>query len=212
MNSLITKSATETLFKSLCKANIGILNQKLSFLDELTSNYDPHHASKLYTSTCPIVKASIGQHIRHSMDHIERAALAVKQHDTDKIPEIYYDVRERGCLSETNIDESKKRIITVSNLFHNYVGMNDTYSNDQNEVIAYFTLLSDDNGDDSSGKEPSTSIGLHSTIGRELGFGIHHAIHHLAMIKVIAIQQNIDNFLPDDFGRAPSTIEFLRQQ
>ena len=71
---------------------------------------------------------------------------------------------------------------------------------DEDEVIACFKSLD------------VSTVGLHSAIGRELGFSVHHAIHHLAMIKVIAMHLNIDHLLPDDFGKAPGTIEFLLQQ
>lgn len=39
---------------------------------------------------------------------------------------------------------------------------------------------------------------------RELWFVTHHAIHHAALIKIIASQFNYD--LPTSFGMAPSTI------
>jgi hypothetical protein len=46
-----------------------------------------------------------------------------------------------------------------------------------------------------------------------LGFAAHHAIHHMAMVKIIAIQtlgvKEID--LPADFGMAPSTVNYFHQ-
>jgi hypothetical protein len=51
-------------------------------------------------------------------------------------------------------------------------------------------------------------------VERELGFAAHHAIHHLAMVKIIAettLKLTPDE-LPIDFGKAPSTIVFERQQ
>ena len=71
---------------------------------------------------------------------------------------------------------------------------------DEDEVIAYFKSLD------------VSTVGLHSAIRRELGFSAHHDVHHLAMIKVIAMHLNIDHLLPDDFGKVPGTIEFLLQQ
>lgn len=47
-----------------------------------------------------------------------------------------------------------------------------------------------------------------STIGRELGFCTHHAIHHNALIKTIATTLAIDKLLAKDFGLAPSTANY----
>ena len=49
---------------------------------------------------------------------------------------------------------------------------------------------------------------LPSTIERELGFVAHHAIHHMALVKIIAIHTVglSPTELPPDFGRAPSTL------
>ena len=54
---------------------------------------------------------------------------------------------------------------------------------------------------------------LASTIGRELGFAAHHAIHHMALVKLIATETIglNETDLPDGFGRAPSTINFDRR-
>jgi hypothetical protein len=51
---------------------------------------------------------------------------------------------------------------------------------------------------------------LPSTVERELGFAAHHAIHHLAIVKVITQEtlQLPQELLPKDFGKAPSTINF----
>ena len=118
----------------------------------------------MYASICPIAQASIGQHIRHSMDHIERAVLTVD--DPKLIPRIYYDIRERGCLYETDINESRKLVIDVTNVFKVlYRDVDCIYDDkDEDEVIAYFKSLD------------MSTVGLHSAIGRELGFSAHHAI------------------------------------
>lgn len=52
------------------------------------------------------------------------------------------------------------------------------------------------------------SEGFPSTLARELAFATHHAIHHHAIIKMIAT--SIDYKLPSEFGVAPSTQNFIR--
>jgi hypothetical protein len=45
---------------------------------------------------------------------------------------------------------------------------------------------------------------LSSTLGRELAFATHHAIHHQAMMKAIAAEFGV--IVHDGFGKAPSTL------
>jgi hypothetical protein len=68
-------------------------------------------------------------------------------------------------------------------------------------VYASFMLSSD---------ASELELDLSSTIGREMGFAAHHAIHHLAMVKIIAVHTLglEESELPDDFGMAPSTTRF----
>lgn len=49
---------------------------------------------------------------------------------------------------------------------------------------------------------------LNSTLGRELAFAAHHAVHHQAMLGAIAAEHGIE--LASDFGKAPSTINHER--
>jgi hypothetical protein len=49
---------------------------------------------------------------------------------------------------------------------------------------------------------------LESTLGRELVFATHHAIHHHAMMSAIASEFGIK--VGPDFGKAPSTINHER--
>lgn len=150
-----------------------------------------------------------GQHIRHSMDHIELAALIAQQINhhslsnstkTLMMSELHYDLRVRGGTVETDINESRKRIESVMNVFDE-LQIDDEQQEIQNIPINAYFMLS------SSPKEGESQF--QSTIGRELGFVAHHAIHHMAMVKVIALHSIgfTENELPTDFGRAPSTVQ-----
>ena len=91
----------------LCRANLGILNQKLLLLEAMNSTWGATQAQQLFSSICPIVKASVGQHIRHAMDHIE---LAVQAAETRSLSEIHYDIRKRGGPDEAEIEQAQLRI------------------------------------------------------------------------------------------------------
>lgn len=100
--------------------------------------------------------------------------------------------------------ESRKRIVNVVDVFENMQSTKKADDFTSISVTAFFNLTADSNDE----------IGLPSTIGRELGFVAHHAIHHMALVKIIAMHTLgfKENDLPVGFGRAPSTILFDKQQ
>lgn len=187
------------LISSLCRANIAILNQKVGLIEALVSRHGEGSARDIYKSVCPMVKASIGMHIRHSMDHVELAVLAAGHPDENS--ELHYDLRVRGGTLETDMDEAKKRILNVADVLKDIDKLSESESALETVALrptkATFFLSA----------EP-TEYHLPSTLGRELGFVAHHAIHHMAMIKLIATNHAglDDSDLPPDFGRAPSTV------
>ena len=65
-------------------------------------------------------------------------------------------------------------------------------------VDACFMLSGDD----------ESEYSLPSTIAREIGFAAHHAIHHMAMVRIIAEINFVDLPLPQGLWKAPSTLNF----
>jgi hypothetical protein len=65
-------------------------------------------------------------------------------------------------------------------------------------VQAAFMLASD-------GKE----FAFQSSVAREMGFAVHHCVHHNALVKVIMCHNFPEIQVLDDFGMAPSTSNFL---
>ena len=213
------------LLRSLCRSNGALLRQKVALLDALTARHGPDGlaaATEVFTKPCPIVGASIGQHLRHSMDHMELAALVAEARlnsaydapaDAEEPAQIHYDLRVRGGTLETDMAESRKRIVAVENVLE---GIHDAVEAGLNGVashIVHFPVhasfyLSADDAEDREGE--SSESALPSTVGRELGFAAHHAIHHLAMVKLIALHSAglEEEDLPPDFGRAPSTVRY----
>lgn len=184
---------TTGLLSSLCRSNRGILRHKLALIDALVNRFGPDEAKDWYKSPCQLVGASMGQHIRHSMDHMELTILlaATANGRESNMPVLHYDLRVRGGTLEHDMDEAKKRISNLSEM------LNQVQADCGLPVQAHFML-------DGQGQE----VQFNSTLARELGFVAHHAIHHMAMIKVIAIHHVglASKDLPEDFGRAPSTL------
>ena len=202
------------ILQPLIKSNVALLSQKIGLLDLLVAR---HHgsinvASEQFAKICPLVGASIGQHYRHSMDHIELAALVassvVKDSSSQIVAELHYDLRVRGGTLEKDLELSRQRIVNVVDVLQSLQpnekdeSITTTTMITNSPITAYFNLSVDSNDE----------IGLPSTVGRELGFAAHHAIHHMAMCKVIAVQTLgvHEEELPHGFGRAPSTLLFDR--
>mmetsp|Transcript_62688 Transcript_62688/g.152597 ORF Transcript_62688/g.152597 Transcript_62688/m.152597 type:complete len:232 (-) Transcript_62688:137-832(-) len=218
-----SSSSSRSTLQALYRANLGILRQKLGLLDAIKEQFGPTQAQTLFKQTCPVVNASVGQHLRHSMDHIELAAQAAAGATSTKVKdsittaptttpvksvaELHYDMRRRGGNEEIELDEAEARIKRVQQILLD--GIDDDGEEDEEEegndddncsINAYFMLSGDYNDE----------FELPTSVPRELGFACHHGIHHLAMIKVITSQTlKLDpKLLPDDFGKAPSTIVF----
>jgi hypothetical protein len=199
----------------LVRSNIAILSQKIALLDLMVSRHGVTTASTHFITPCPIVGATIGEHYRHSMDHVELVALVADTADkqssssskSDMMEELHYDLRVRGGTLEKDMDMSRKRLVDVVAIFKQLEfrspQQQQSYSDESissRPIATYFNLSADTNDE----------IRLLSTIGRELGFAAHHAIHHMAMVKIIATKTlgYNENELPHGFGRAPSTLLF----
>ena len=209
------------ILQPLIKSNVALLTQKIALIDLLVSRHGPKACEK-FATVCPLVGASIGQHYRHSMDHVELAALLAancnssaansntSNDTTSLLGELHYDLRVRGGTLEKDIDMSRQRLVDVVDVFQSIQPQDSDLSDEttnhiaKSPITAYFNLSADTNAE----------IGLPSTIGRELGFAAHHAIHHMAMVKIIAVQTCglEEGDLPHGFGRAPSTVVFDRNQ
>ena len=198
-----------SLLQNLCRANQGILRQKLNLMEILQKRHGPLEALQLYQKFCPIVKATIGQHMRHSVDHVERAvihaAATIKNAGDDD--EIHYDTRKRNTPDERDWYLMEARIRSIEEQLQDLSSSEDVGASEAivlQPVNACF-MLSGDNDQE---------FCIPSTVGRELAFAAHHAIHHLALIKIIATCRHVgqlnDDDLPSDFGRAPSTVNFDR--
>lgn len=148
-----------------------------------------------------LVLASIGQHIRHSNDHIEKAIFATSHPDAHSIR---YDVRERGCPDENDMVAAEQRIQRVIRLLEKVESSQEYIPVIDHRIEACFMLSGDED----------TEFPLPSTAARELGFAAHHAIHHLALVRIIALNtaQLSASDLPPDFGRAPSTVIFEQHE
>lgn len=140
-----------------------------------------------YTRTSRAIAGStIGQHVRHALDHFA-AALAGADGET-----IDYDHRVR----DTPVERSRAAGARAAAELAARLAM--LTAADEDKPVRVRVMLSD------AGDEAE----LGSTLGRELAFAAHHAIHHHAMMGAIAGELGVA--LPAGFGKAPSTLHHER--
>lgn len=144
-----------------------------------------------------IFNSSIAAHTRHNLDHFRKLLdpFQYKQKDynneEETLPLVDYDTRVRDSPIELDMKEALNEI-------HRLVNLVDGVNLNKNLSIKFATLFRE--------KEMS-SFQVTSYVGRELAFVSHHAIHHLASIKLIlATLDYIDKNSIKDIGIAPSTL------
>lgn len=143
-----------------------------------------------YTRRVPLAfNGCIGGHYRHCLDHFTSLLRGV---DTD---EVDYDHRERDARTESQPDFALALTRQMrARLEQLPPGMLDAPMKARCEV-SY-----------AHGDSPVTG----STLGREMVYAIAHAIHHYALISVMA--RLMDVMVPDHFGVAPSTVAHQKKQ
>ena len=142
---------------------------------------------EVYTAkSFPHVSGSIGEHVRHILDHVAAFATA-RPHGA-----MTYDMRERGTSVETDLGAALRTILRLKAML---AGMTDDYLA---APIVVSSILSRD--------EPPVSA--RSTLRRELAFVVSHTIHHQGLIAVLLAIIGVNG--PDAFGLAPSTPKLLQ--
>lgn len=160
----------------ILNAAVEILTQGEDLLSALTA--------ESFTRKVPVVfNASIGGHYRHCLDHFTSLLLAL---DAD---EVDYDHRKRDPRIETQPDFALTLTVEMRRTLEQLTP--DTLCT---EVKARCEVSY------THGNSPVTR----STLARELVYCIAHAIHHYALISVMARLMEVK--LPEHFGVAPSTV------
>ena len=133
--------------------------------------------------------ASVGAHYRHCLEHFEALLTFPEGGRVD------YDARKRDRSVETDRHVALERTRKI----REHIGDLPVDSYDREvEVCCRVT--------EEEGRNPMAR----SSLGREAMYGIIHAVHHFALIKVMAGLAGVS--LPDNFGVAPSTAAHRRKE
>lgn len=138
------------------------------------------HSGEDYTRTCHAVfSSSVGQHIRHCVEHYEEFLQAMAEQR-----ELDYEKRPRDLNVETDPDEAVRRIEKIRETLRAH-------------VMECHEMLVWDNG---------SLAPARSSVSREIQFLLSHTVHHFALITVIASLGGMQ--VPRNFGIAPSTLKY----
>lgn len=180
MSSLIHVTATPA-GDTTADAGVTVLTALLGQLADVLASI---HPSIYVARPAAAVSGSVGEHVRHLLDHV--AAF------TDAVPgaTLCYDQRERGTSVER---DPMRALAAVAHLQHRLVsGRDDLRIPVPIAVVTRLTAAGD-------------SVTAWSTSTRELAFVINHTIHHQALVAVLLAWQGVH--VPPRFGVAPSTPE-----
>lgn len=166
-------------FESLPAA--GAVRSLAGLLDELEQLLGGVNDDVYCARFAPSVSGSIGEHVRHCLDHVA-ALVSANPSNT-----LSYDRRHRGTAVETDPTQAIRQIVELRRAF-------DAWSRRSlDEPIRVMSVIA------ASGE----SVTGWSTLGRELAFVLSHTIHHQAVIAVLLAVHGHE--VPDRFGHSPST-------
>ncbi|CAM9300025.1 unnamed protein product [Heterosigma akashiwo] len=167
--------------RQVVAAALGVLGHSRTLVKQLSVEH--------YGAICPLVGASIGGHMRHTLDHYSKLmGKMLHQGGSLSTSPIQYDLRERGTSVES---EKEAALEKIDELCSQITKIN---AEDLQVKTKVAFMLSGD------GEQHA----FDSNLGRELGFVTHHAIHHNSMCKVIAANLGYSDFA-SGLGVAPST-------
>ena len=140
---------------------------------------------EVYTRRVPVAfNGSVGGHYRHCLDHFRTLIDAVNAGDLN------YDHRERGTLVEQDRFAALNATLALREAYAQLNPLLLLRALDVTCKTSYST---------------SGSQSAPSTIGREIMYSVAHAVHHYALIGVMAAV--MEHPLPAGFGVAPSTLK-----
>jgi hypothetical protein len=167
--------------RELIQSVIETLQQGETILAEISD--------ETYTRKVTVAfNASIGGHYRHCLDHFTTLLAAAVAGDLN------YDHRERGTLIE---NDRFAALNATCELRAGYETLNP-------ELLARQLKVTCQTSYATSGSQVSPS-----TVGREVMYAVAHAVHHYALMGVMAGIMDVK--LPAGFGVAPSTLKHQAQ-
>ena len=160
---------------------IGSVIECLSEGERLLGGMD----AGVYTRNLPLAfNASIGGHYRHCLDHFRTVLQAAGGGDLN------YDQRERGTAIETDCAAA---LLATRQLREAFAKLDPL-------CLARPLAVTCQTSKGMAGSQTADS-----SLGREIMYAVSHAVHHYALIGIMAGMMGIT--MPQGFGVAPSTLK-----
>lgn len=173
---------------SIINGNLEAIDQGLRLIDSLSD-------SEYVTVLAPYCQSSIGQHFRHVADLYQAITIPASAGIVD------YDRRRRGAAIENSRQIAIDELTTIKGF------MTALLENAESLAAAEDSCTLMVKTEVSIGS--SNSVTIKSSLMRELVFAGSHAVHHYALISIIAKLQGVE--LEERLGVAPATATFLRE-
>lgn len=158
--------------RTIIQQNKSLIEQAIKLISSIPSS--------LYRQCCKeVFSSSIGQHIRHCIEHYDELFMA-----QDEARAVHYHARPRNVAVETDPEVAVNRLRFICNQLDRM--------DDENIPLEV---------SDGGVAEPSKS-----SLSREFEFLVSHTVHHFALITVLANKFQIE--VPENFGVAPTTLRY----
>ncbi len=137
---------------------------------------------------------AVGPHLRHVMDHYGALITAIHSNGV-----IDYDKRKREPLIQTDMTAAKERLKFLASALRN---LSFNIPAKLEPTLPVTTIFK-------SGPVGEYEVETNSTLGRELIFVSHHAVHHFAVLTAYCEKAGL--VMDHDFGKAPATVAYEKQ-
>ncbi|KAF1793199.1 hypothetical protein GQ600_14881 [Phytophthora cactorum] len=194
---------------------LAILEQHKTFLRGLDD--------AVYTFHSPLVEGSVGQHTRHSLDHLRKPLellSALQSEDGVGLLPIHVETGALAKQDDANELLAAQQQGSVENMVRYDIRDRHTpVEKDRHAAIEQIEQLAKTLAPFHRATCPPSARRLHAVRGRprvrlrihvqpRLAFAVHHCIHHNALSKVLLRHHFPELSVPDGFGMAPSTANF----
>jgi uncharacterized damage-inducible protein DinB len=172
-----TFSATETL----CTYGANLLGQAVALIDRLEKEAKPDFD----------YSKAVGPHLRHVIDHYDALLRAIPSGNP-----VEYDHRARDQLLQSQPAVARRKLESIIQSLRDLgAGVPKSF-----EPTTPMTTIFN------SGAEGEYEFETGSTLGRELIFVSHHAVHHYAILSKYCAEAGV--VVDANFGKAPATIAY----
>lgn len=162
-----------TLLKQLNTDTLGQLKNVLMQIDQ-----------RLYTHVNSKGRASVGQHVRHTLEFYQCLV--------DASGSVNYDARKRDIMIESSASHAAHVVDEIMERINSFI-----------EDVPMKMLA------EMPGSENLVNVA--SSLSRELLYVLEHAIHHMALMRILIKDEASDFELDDTFGVAYSTLAYRSQ-